>query len=171
LEFVRAARRNAFWRQPVVRAAVGFLALLLTAMLLLQMALQERDTLAARYPLTQAGLARLCASFGCVVQAPRHIDAVVIDSSSFLKARGDSNTYQLQVNLKNTSPTAIAMPALELTLLDAQEHITVRRVLFPGDLAAPEHLEGSGSWGAKVAVRVAVPAAQVAGYRIEAFYP
>jgi len=171
LEFVRAARRNAFWRRPVVRAAVGFLVLLLAGSLLLQIALQERDALAARYPATQAGLARLCASFGCTVQAPRRIDAVVIDSSSFLKARGDDNTYQLQMDLKNTAPTAIAMPALELTLLDTQDQVTLRRVLLPSDLAAPEQLSGNGSWGAKVAVRVAAPTAQVAGYRVEAFYP
>jgi len=171
LEFVRAARRNAFWRRPVVRAAVGFLVLLLTGTLLLQIALQERDALAARYPATQAGLARLCASLGCTLQAPRRIDAVVIDSSTFLKARGDDNTYQLQMSLKNTAPTAIAMPALELTLTDAQDQVTLRRVLLPSDLAAPEHLEGNGSWGAKVAVRVAAPAAHVAGYRVEAFYP
>jgi len=171
LGFVRAARRNAFWQQPLVRAAVVLGGVLLAGLLLLQVALQERDTLAARYPTLQPWLLRLCATAGCRVQAPRHIDAVVIDSSSFLKARGDAYTYQLQVRLKNTLTTPIAMPALELTLTDAQDQATLRRVLQPEDMAAPEHLDGNGSWTVTLALRVTAPALQVAGYRILAFYP
>jgi len=171
LGFVRAARRNAFWQQPLVRASVALGGILLAGLLLLQVALQERDTLAARYPALEPWLLRLCATAGCRVQAPRQIDAVVIDSSSFLKARGDASTYQLQVRLKNTLATPIAMPALELTLTDAQDQATLRRVLQPEDMAAPEQLDGNGSWTVTLALRVTAPTLQVAGYRILAFYP
>jgi len=148
-----------------------FLVVLLASILGLQIALQERDVLAARYPSTHAGLARLCAVFRCTVQAPKRIDAVVIDSSSFFKAPGDANTYQLQVGLKNTATSTVAMPALELTLTDTQEQATVRRVLLPADWDAPQQLAGGGSWNNTVAVRVTLPTTQVASYRILAFYP
>jgi len=171
LGFVRAARRNAFWQQPLMRAAVALVGILLAGLLLLQVALQERDTLAAHYPALKPWLLRLCTTAGCSVQAPRQIDAVVIDSSSFLKARGDAYTYQLQVRLKNTFSTPIAMPALELTLTDMHDQTTLRRVLLPVDMAAPEQLNGSGSWTLILTLRVAAPALQVAGYRVLAFYP
>ncbi|GAD23797.1 hypothetical protein AVS7_03557 [Acidovorax sp. MR-S7] len=170
-EFVRAAHRNAFWRQPVVRAAVLLAAVVLACMLALQVALQERDALAARYPATRPWLAELCARLHCVLEAPRRISAVVIDSSSFAKARDDASAYQLQVSLKNTSATVVAMPALELTLTDAQDQAVLRRVLLPGDVAAPAELAAGGIWNGTVAVRMASSAAQVAGYRILAFYP
>ncbi|WP_406624363.1 DUF3426 domain-containing protein [Acidovorax sp. SDU_ACID1] len=170
-EFVRAARRNAFWRQPVVRAAVLLAAVVLACMLAVQVALQERDALAARYPATRPWLADLCARLHCVLEAPRRISAVVIDSSSFAKARDDASAYQLQVSLKNTSATVVAMPALELTLTDAQDQAVLRRVLMPGDVAAPAELAAGGIWNGAVAVRMASGAAQVAGYRILAFYP
>lgn len=170
-EFVRAARRNAFWRQPVVRAGVLLAAVVLACMLAVQVALQERDALAARYPTTRPWLADLCARLHCVLEAPRRISAVVIDSSSFAKARDDASAYQLQVSLKNTSATVVAMPALELTLTDAQDQAVLRRVLLPGDVAAPAELAAGGIWNGAVAVRMASGAAQVAGYRILAFYP
>jgi hypothetical protein len=146
-------------------------AVVLACMLAVQVALQERDALAARYPATRPWLADLCARLHCVLEAPRRISAVVIDSSSFVKARDDASAYQLQVSLKNTSATVVAMPALELTLTDVQDQAVLRRVLLPGDVAAPAELAAGGIWNGAVAVRMASGAAQVAGYRILAFYP
>lgn len=170
-EFVKAARRNAFWRRPAVRAAMWLAIVALTGLLALQVAVRERDVLAARYPSVQPWLADLCDSFHCKVQAPRRISAVVIDSSSFIKERGDATTYQLQVSLKNTSAAVVAMPALELSLTDAQDQVVLRRVLLPRDVAAPAELVAGGVWSGVLAARVALNASQVAGYRLLAFYP
>lgn len=170
-EFVKAARRSAFWRRPAVRAAMLLAIVALTGLLALQVVVQERDVLAARYPSVRPWLADLCSSFHCKVQAPRRISAVVIDSSSFVKARGDATTYQLQVSLKNTSASVVAMPALELSLTDAQDQVVLRRVLLPRDVAAPAELVAGGVWSGVLAARVALNASQVAGYRLLAFYP
>jgi predicted Zn finger-like uncharacterized protein len=50
VSFVRDAQRKAFWGRPAVRGATGLLALVLLAGLVGQIALQERDRLAAAVP-------------------------------------------------------------------------------------------------------------------------
>jgi len=96
---------------------------------------------------------------------------VVIDSSSFLKARHDPSGYQLQMSVKNTSTQAVAMPALELTLTDAQDQPIVRRVLLRDELGAPLELAPGFVWSGALPLQVIQGAAQVAGYRLVAFYP
>ena len=169
--FVKAARRDAYWRRPAVRAALACAGLALAAVLGLQVAVQERDVIAARFPAMRPVLAGLCAPLGCTLQAPRRIAAVVIDSSSFFKARNDASAYQLQVSIKNTSALTVAMPALELTLTDAQDQPVLRRVLPGDELAAPASLAPGAVWSGGAALQVAGGAAPVAGYRLLAFYP
>ncbi|WP_312303603.1 DUF3426 domain-containing protein, partial [Pulveribacter sp.] len=170
-EFVRIARRSAFWRRPAVRGLLALLALALAALLAGQAALHQRDALSARYPQARAALQQLCARLGCTLQPPRDISAVVIDSSSFLKARGDASRYELQVALKNTAAHPVAMPLLELTLTDAQDQVLVRRVLRPeGELGAAPELAPAAVWSATAPVQLE-GGTPVAGYRLLAFYP
>lgn len=170
-EFVRSARRSAFWRQPAVRGLLALLALALAALLAGQAALHHRDALSARYPQARVALLQLCARLGCTLQPPRDIAAVVIDSSSFLQARGDASRYELQVALKNTAAHPVAMPLLELTLTDAQEQALVRRVLRPqSELGAASELAPGAVWSATAPVQLA-GTTPVAGYRLLAFYP
>lgn len=167
--FVRAARRRAFWRRPWVRAGLAALSVLLLAALALQVAVQERDAIAAAAPAARPWLQQVCAPLRCSVAPLRRIADVVIDSSSFQKGRGDS--YQLTFSLQNRAPHALAMPALELTLTDAQDQPAVRRVLLPQDIGAPAELPPRGGWGAALTVVVTTGGARVAGYRLLAFYP
>ncbi|WP_312756319.1 DUF3426 domain-containing protein [Pulveribacter sp.] len=170
-EFVRIARRSAFWRQPAVRGLLALLVLALAALLAGQAALHYRDALSARYPQARVALQQLCARLGCMLQPPRDISAVVIDSSSFLKARGDASRYELQVALKNTAAHPVAMPLLELTLTDAQDQLLVRRVLRPeGELGAAPELAPAAVWSATAPVQLE-GGTPVAGYRLLAFYP
>ncbi len=169
--FVTAARRSAFWRRPVVRGALAVAVLALLLALGLQVAVQERDAIAARGPAARALMERLCAPLRCTLQAPQRIASVVIDSSSFLKERNDAAAYQLQMSLKNISSLAVAMPALELTLTDVRDRAVLRRVLLRNDLGAPAELAPGSTWSATVSMQVAQGADQVAGYRLLAFYP
>ena len=146
--------------------------IVLLAALALQVVLHDRDRLAASDPGLRPLLAQLCGPFNCSVRPPRQIDAIAIDSSAFNKLRGDA--YRLNVTLKNQAGTEVAMPALELTLTDAQDQAVVRRVLMPAELGTASgrdrgrlrvvRLRGAG--GAR-------PAAsdRIAGYRLLAFYP
>ncbi len=169
VSFVVAARRKAFWRKPLVRGVLGVLLVLSAVGLALQVAMQERDRLAAMDARTKPWLAALCAPLQCEISLPRQIAHVVIDSSSFNKARGDS--YQLALTLKSKASMALAMPAVELTLTDAQDQPVLRRILLPTDMGAPMELPAGGEWSTSVSVIVTTGGARVAGYRLLAFYP
>jgi len=172
LGFVRQARRKAFWRRPAVRAVLLVLVLVLAALLALQMAIHDRDRLAAAHPELRPWLERLCEPLACRLQPPRRIDAIAIDSSAFARLRADA--FRLSFTLKNQSRQPVAVPALELTLTDAQEQPVVRRVLQPRELGAPgDTLPPAGEWSAGVSLALdpAAGNARVAGYRLLAFYP
>lgn len=169
VSFVLAARRKAFWRKPVVRMALGLVFFISLLGLALQIAVQERDRIAALDARTRPWLVKLCEPLRCELAPVRQITDVVIDSSSFNKARGDS--YQLALTMKSTATVPLAMPAVELTLTDAQDQPVLRRVLLPTDMAAPAELPAKGEWGTSVSVLVTTGGARVAGYRLLAFYP
>ncbi|WP_440109853.1 DUF3426 domain-containing protein [Acidovorax sp. BL-A-41-H1] len=169
VSFVRAARRKAFWRRPLVRTLLVLLLLGLLAGLAAQVAVQERDRIAATEPRLRPWLVMLCEPMGCELAPRRQIADVVIDSSSFNKARGDS--YLLNLTLKNQAPIPLAMPAMELTLTDAQDQPVLRRILLPNDMGAPAEMPARGEWGTSVSVVVTTGGARVAGYRLLAFYP
>jgi len=181
VSFVRDARRKAFWKRPLIRWTLGLLSLLLLSTLILQWVLQQRDSLAALEPRLAPLLQTLCAHLRCEVRPPRHIESLVIDSSSFNKIGPDA--YRLSFTLKNTGAVTLEMPALEVTLTDTQDQALVRRVLAPAQFGASTnmlaaHSELAGvvtmkvSGGGDTAAPLQPPAPlRVAGYRILAFYP
>ena len=183
VSFVREARRQAFWRKPLVRVVLSLLALLLICLLLLQVAVMQRDTLAAMEPRLKPGLQMLCERLACNVGPVRQIESIVIDSSSFNKVN-EAGIYQLAFALKNTGAAAVAMPSLEVTLTDTQDQPVLRRVLSPAQFGAANSMlaagaEFSGALGLQVSSnstpsdKTAPPNAsmRVAGYRLLAFYP
>ena len=172
LSFVREARRSAFWRRPGVRMVLVLVAIALGAALAAQVAFQNRDRLAAASPQLRPALARMCALLGCRIEPPQLIENVGIETSSFNKLRGD--TYRLNVTLKNQASVTVAMPALELTLTDAQDEAVLRRVLQPAEFAPGRvSLAPSADWSTSVGVTInaGVGPSRIAGYRLLAFYP
>jgi predicted Zn finger-like uncharacterized protein len=172
LGFVRQARREAYWRRPGPRVLLALVALLLATLLAGQFALQERDRLAAMFPQIKPGMDRLCEVAACAIAAPRQIDAIVIDASTFTKMRGDA--YRLSFTLKNQGAYEVAIPAVELTLTDTQDQPVLRRVLLPAEFAAGSNaIGGASDKPATVAIAVAAGTAssRIAGYRLLAFYP
>jgi predicted Zn finger-like uncharacterized protein len=171
VSFVREAQRKAFWTRRPVRGALVAAVLLLAALLLLQVAIQDRDRLAETNPGLRPWLARMCEPLNCRISPPRQIDAIAIESSSFNKLRADA--YRLNVTLRNQAQQAVALPALELTLTDAQDQAVVRRVLTPSEFgAAPVVMAAAAEWSGSLTVAVAATGGgRIAGYRLLAFYP
>jgi len=168
--FVRAARRQAFWRSTGMRALLLLCGLVLAGGLAAQVALRERDRVVAWEPRLRPLLSMACSRLGCALGPRKDIAAVAIDSSAFNKAaRGD--TYQLGLTLSSHAATPVATPAIELTLTDAQEQPVLRRVLLPAELGAPAELAGRGEWSGQASVALTGPALRLAGYRVLAFYP
>eukprot|EP01034_Spumella_vulgaris_P045431 gene45431-56590_t len=142
VSFVKAAHRRAFWRKPLVRVALVAVSLGLLAVLAGQVAVHERNRLAAMEPRLRPALLALCEPLECALAPQRQISDVVIDSSSFNKARGDS--YVLAITMKSRATLPLEMPAVELTLTDAQDQPVLRRVLLPSEMSAPQELPAGG---------------------------
>ena len=171
VSFVREARRQAFWRQPLMRAVMAVSFLLLASVLVLQVAVHERDRLVALAPQLKPWLTRLCAPLDCTVEVPRQIESVVIDSSTFNKVRSD--VFRLSFMLRNTSGLEVATPAVEITLTDMQDQPVVRRVFPPAEIGAGVSMPPKGEWNAvlNMGVEAQGVAPRVSGYRLLAFYP
>lgn len=172
VSFLRGQKTGAFWRRPLLRVALGFLSVLLLGSLAGQIVLQERDRLAASHPSLAPWLRGFCRVFNCTLSPLRQIDALVIESSSFSRLEGD--TYRLNFTLKNTATSALAVPALELTMTDALDQPVLRRVLLPDQLGATQDTLAAGAeWPVSVAlsVKTAGQTQAVAGYRLLVFYP
>lgn len=169
--FVRQARRRAFWRSPGMRALLALVALVLSALLGAQWALQERDRLAAVHPDWQPLLSTLCEPLGCSIAAVRDLQAVVIDSSTLTRRIGDF--YSFDLVLKNNASIPLAVPALELSLTDTADSVISRRVFLPEELpGVPSLLPPSST--VSVSLRLSLAGGgdlPMAGYRALVFYP
>ncbi len=169
--FVAQARRRAFWSSRPVRAALWMLLCLLALGLALQLVLSRRDWLAARQPALAPALQMLCQPWGCGIRPYRLPDAIVIESSTFM--RTGANSFRFSVTLRNSADLPVAAPALELTLTDTQEQVLLRRVLSAAELGAPPALAARGEFSGNHTLTVddsANPAA-IVGFRLLAFYP
>jgi predicted Zn finger-like uncharacterized protein len=175
--FVRQAQRAQRWRSPWARALMLLVAFALLATLGLQVAVQERDRIAALEPLARPWLKELCAIARCTVGPLKQIEAVVVDASSFNKLRteGKYELYKLALNLKNTSALSVAVPHIELSLNDAQDQPVLRRVLNPADLGSAQlALAPAAELAGNTTIQVdstQLAGARIAGYRVWAFYP
>lgn len=169
-DFMRQARHQAFWHSPAMRGALLLGCVLAGAALALQVMWQQRDALAARQPALAPALRTLCLAAGCRLQPRREIADVVISSSGFQQLPGRSQ-YQWSLSLENRSAVPVAMPAVELTLTDAQDRPLLRRVILLEPLGAPAQLQGREEWSVNVPVQVQDLPAAVAGYRALVFYP
>ena len=156
------------------RAALLTLAVLAVLLLILQVLRHERDALAASQPGMRPALAALCQLSGCELSPVRRIDAIRIDGSSFTPER-EGGGYRLLFSLRNASPTALAMPAIELSLLDGNERPVVRRVFQPAEFGAPAVLGPRAEHAATLALALKLPESggvpPVVGYSLLAFYP
>jgi len=168
--FVRQARRKAFWRRPAVRVALVLGSLLGVGALAGQVMWGQRDALAVQHPSLAPALQALCAMAGCELQPRRQIGDVVIGSSGF-RQLPRSGQYQWSLSLENRSDFPVAMPAVELTLTDAQDKLLLRRVIRLDQFGAPAQIEGHGEWSVTAPVEVQGLEAAVAGYRALVFYP
>ncbi len=180
--FVVKAQRAQRWRSPWVRLGLGLLCVGLLAMLAAQIAVHDKNYIAARWPHTKIWLDRVCQPFGCQVQALKRIEAITIDASSFNRINKNNallesitQSYRLGVTLKNTGALPVAMPHVELTLQDAQDQSILRRVLSPADLGSSlQALGPTQDMAGNTTLQIdttQLAGGRIQGYRVLAFYP
>jgi predicted Zn finger-like uncharacterized protein len=142
---------------------------LLGVLLVLQLGLAWRDTLAAHSPEFRPVLRTLCALAGCQVEPLRRMAALSVEGSNLRQKSGDGN-YELMVNLRNRGDLGLMLPAFELTLTDTQGQALIRRVLTPRDMGArSDTIAGGGELSLLAALDI--PDRRIAGYTVEIFYP
>lgn len=168
--FLRRAERAARWQRPGVRLALGLAALALLALLGAQGALLQRDWLAARWPAARPALTALCEVAGCRIEPLRSITQLAVESSGLTRVEGGNALYRLQVVLRNTAELPLALPAIELSLTDAQGQLVTRRVVRAQEMGAREPTLGPGQ-ELPLATLLAGGERRLAGYSIDLFYP
>lgn len=118
------------------RIAGAVIAVLLIALLIVQLAWWRRETLMVSWPETQSLFADACARLGCHIAPPRDIEGLRVESTELRQIDGP-HRLELRVSLRNHSGVALAYPAIELTLSDNKNDVAIRRVLWPQDYAPP----------------------------------
>ena len=172
VSFLRSLPGKPRPHQPWVRAVLFVAGLLLILSLTFQFVLHERDRIATLLPQVKPLLETMCGYLNCAVSTLQQIESIVVESSSFTRIRNDN--YRLNFVVKNTAPYPLAMPALELTLTDAQDQAVLRRVLSASDFnASANPLAANSEWSGSVPIsaRSNGSAERIAGYRVMAFYP
>ncbi len=166
--FVRAAERAAFWRRLPVRVGLSVLALLLAVALVGQLALANRDLLAAHVPSTRPLLASACALAGCRIEPLRRIERLSVDSSGLTRLERAA-LYRLSVVLHNRGEVPLAAPAVDLSLTDGSGKLVARKVLLAADLGLPPVIDA----GAELPLQALLSTGEqrVSGYTVELFYP
>ncbi len=164
-------RRRGMWRR------VALIALALVALLVLvsQVLARTHDMLVAQQPALRPAMLAWCRFTGCTVSPLRNVDDIAIDGSTFVRQTGEDG-YLLSFTLRNRSAMPLAMPAVELSLLDTQERPVLRRVLRPADFGAPLVLSARGEHSAVLPLAISPSQAEalqplIAGYHLDAFYP
>ncbi|MEG3001440.1 MAG: DUF3426 domain-containing protein, partial [Comamonas sp.] len=168
--FVRDARRKAWWQKPVVRVAMGAGVVVLPVALALQVALHERNALVAWQPSLRPALEFMCTALQCKLGPRQQIAAMVVSGSAFAKGERE-RSYQLSLSIQNRASTPVGMPAVELTLTDAQDQAIARKVIAAKELGAPLELKAGAEWSGAVPVTTDGLNLQVSGYRVLLFYP
>ncbi|MBJ2158675.1 zinc-ribbon and DUF3426 domain-containing protein [Variovorax sp. IB41] len=169
------AHAPGFWQRKGVRRLLVLLAVLAALLLIVQIVRHERDGIVARQPGLRPALAALCQYTGCELSALRQIGDIMIEGAAFAREKSGGNDYRLSFTLRNGATVPLAMPAVELSLLDTQERAVVRRVLTPADYGAPSVLAARADRAASLPLTLspneAAALPPIAGYRVEAFYP
>jgi predicted Zn finger-like uncharacterized protein len=135
--------------------------------LVLQLAFVQRHAIVAIWPESENLMRHVCQSFGCQVSPLRDPEGVVIDSSSLEKRSED---HLLTWTVRNTTSSALGMTALELSLLDGQGKLVMRRVLLSEQAGAPHMLQPGQSWSGALKLTV-LSELSFSDYRLVSFYP
>jgi len=155
-----------------IAAGVG-LAVLLMIALLVQLAWWQREAVQVAMPRSQILYAKACTYFGCQLTPPHDIDGLLVEPSDLRQVDGP-HKLELKMPLHNRLNIALAYPAIELTLLDDQNNVAVRRVLWPQDYVPPGTVIAAGLPAhatQTMIVHLDTGNAVASNFRVQIFYP
>jgi predicted Zn finger-like uncharacterized protein len=151
----------------------ALVALLLFVVLLAQLAWWQRESIMVYWPGSQPLYAQACEQFNCDVAPPHDIDGLQVEPSDLRQVDGP-HKLELKMPLRNRYNVPLAYPAIELTLLDEQNNVAVRRVLFPQDYVKPGTPIAAGlpaRTTQTMVVHLDTGNAVASNFRVQIFYP
>jgi predicted Zn finger-like uncharacterized protein len=155
------------------RVAGAVVAVILLVVLLAQVAWWQREAVMVAWPQSQTLYAQACAPLGCSVMPPHDIDGLQVEPSDLRQIEGP-HKLELKMPLRNRYNVALAYPAIELTLLDDQNNVAVRRVLQPQDYVKPGTPIPAGlpaHTTQTMIVHLDTGNAVASNFRVQIFYP
>lgn len=157
--------------QPVPRRTwLTAASVLLAVVLGLQAIYFYRGDIAAHHPPARQWLDAACAQLGCTVPLPQLPKLVLIEASDLQRldpARPER--IQLTATLRNHAGHAVAYPALDLVLTNANDHMLARRIFLPAEyLGNDRDPRGGLAANAELTVRLALDTGTLgaAGFRL-----
>lgn len=168
LQFVKKAHQRQFWRRKMVRATLGLIALACIFSLALQIAIWQRNAIAAVHPTAKTWMSRLCAYANCTVSGRQSIEDLRIDSSSF--QRISPQHYELSWGIANTSKMWIQTPNLELELLDRNNNIVSKLNLMPQQLGLATELPPQSLQQSSQGIQTEPGTPEIEGYKLRIVY-
>lgn len=149
-------------------------AILLFALLVLQVAYFLRAELVTALPASRPALAMLCRPLGCAVPLPRQLGRQAIAASNLEHDTEQKSRVRLTFLLANRTGQAQAWPVVFLTLTDVRE-APVARKLFPPEVYLPQgtKIQSGMADGSEREIRLELDIGNLAasGYALGLVYP
>lgn len=146
-----------------------------------QLTFLYRSSIAEKVPELRPVLERLCKPIGCEVDYARHIDQILITSSSLQPPIGQAllsdtdgpSVLVLRASLRNAYKQAQQWPALRLDLRDLSDTIVSRKELLPEAYLPKAMLQQPFGAGAELTIEVPikVEGVSVNGFDLHKFFP
>jgi predicted Zn finger-like uncharacterized protein len=152
---------------------LGFLSLLLIFAASLQTIYHLRVKIAAEYPQFKPLLVKACVQFTCTIDLPKNLDLITIGDSDMQEDDQFKSVINFSSSIKNNAHYAQAYPNIELTLTDANDKVTIKKLIPPREyLAADKKVEDGLAAHEINPIKLAlyVNDTTVAGYRILLVY-
>jgi predicted Zn finger-like uncharacterized protein len=122
-------------REQRLDRALAIACIPLSLLAAVQIGLTLREDALESWPSLQPLLTYTCRVFGCTVQWPAHADLLAVIGSD-LSAIPGTDVIELNAALRSRANFIMALPAIEVTLTDAQNRTIARKVFLPVDYLA-----------------------------------
>lgn len=168
-------RRKPRSRSVTICLGAGSVVLAIAA--LLQLAVLFRVELSIALPAARPVLVKLCKPLHCTVGWPTQAELLAVVGTE-LQALPGTDVLELTAVVRSRAAYTLALPAVEVTLTDAQSRTLARKVFAPEDYlasagAAPSRIAEGLAAGADLIVRLSFEARGLAatGFVVYPFYP
>lgn len=148
-------------------------AIFISLVLVLQIGFRFRGELAHRFPDAKPVIQSICAELNCDIPLPQQAELISIETSDLRADGANLSVMVLSATLRNRATFVQSLPALELTLTDAQNKTLARRVLTPRDYGlSGARLESGFTANSELPIRIFIDTGTLkpVGYRLYLFY-